>query len=239
MNCRVRAHTGFTHTGFTLVEMMVALVLLGLLAVIMSTGLFLAVRSWEAVELRQNTQDEVFTVQHALRRTLGNIRQETILDSNGARQVAVYGNERELIFVAPLKQLDDGEQLYWIRLAVEQQSVTDKEQLVIAYKQFIPTNELSPDTDSALNSANLSWGALSLLLQEEASSVVLYRGDLSHFRLDYLQAKPGAPPEWNAEWIEQSRLPLLMRIVFQQENAVWPALLIRPRVGAYEFKSIL
>jgi hypothetical protein len=138
-----------------------------------------------------------------------------------------------------LKQLDDGEQLYWIRLAVEQQPAADGEQLVIAYKNFIPTKELNPDTDSALNSANLSWDELSLLLQEEASSVVLFRGDLSHFRLEYLQAEQGDPPEWNAEWIEQPRLPALVRIIFQQEKLGWPALLVRPRVGAYEFKSVL
>ncbi len=57
--------------GFTLVEMLVALLLLSLLSVVVGSGLYLGIRSWEGMDRHQQQESDAFLVQQALRRLMG------------------------------------------------------------------------------------------------------------------------------------------------------------------------
>lgn len=221
--------------GFTLVEMMIALVLLGLLSAVISTGFFLAIKSWEAVEHHQGVQNELVTVQKALRSTLSNMRAEFIRDIDGVRQIALFGDEQELIFLTPLKQIKRGGDLFWVRLATELNESQDQHQLIASYMPYVPLIDNTPNRKVSLSSGNLDWAELRQQLIDEASRVSIYRGDLTAFRFSYQDTSNKRIPEWESEWLEKENLPTLMRIQFGERSEVWPDLMIRPRVFSYDF----
>ena len=105
--------------GFTLVELLVALTLVGLISLVLFGGLRFGTRAWEAGTSRGEESRRVAIVQSLLRRQLS----QAVLPARRSREVdapqAFDGAAESIQFVAPLSAHVGFGGLYRFELAVE------------------------------------------------------------------------------------------------------------------------
>jgi general secretion pathway protein J len=211
------------NSGFTLVELLVALTLASLVAMLAYGGLHIALRSWHAAELRQQQMELRYLTQSLLRRLLESPQAVSLRDDQGLQQMAFYGDEQQLIFTARLPALDDSEQLYWVQLSQEKQ-LTEQGlswQLQMRYMPY-------------LESEALNWSLLSDTLGSTGESEVLVAAMPQAWRFGYLERDPNGALDWQSQWQRQPTLPVLLRLTpppRQRRDAA--ELLVVPRSMAY------
>lgn len=212
--------------GFTLLELLIAMVLASLLAILTYTGLQLGLHSWEASDRRQQESESQYLTQALLRRLLESILQVVLRDSEGVLQMAYRGQSDGVIFVARLPQIDSSQQQYWVQLA--QAEVTDDSgqptwQLVLRYLPF----------DSY---ETLEWP----LLSERVSALGRQQIVIDHLaeplQFEYLEQRSGGEAIWQPEWQQQEQLPALLRISSKQDGGLH--LTVGPRELAYGIKTV-
>lgn len=222
--------------GFTLIEMLVALVISSLLAVVLFSGLNIAVRSSESINRLQQESGRAFTIQHSLRRIISAAQDQRIRDVNGVLQSAFRGSEREMIFVAPLRQLSDANRIFWLKLNIETDEFGNN-QLVLKRRVFNPTD--SDELPEALHSNQLDWEELNMELDLNGSTEMLYDSPGPEFSFEYQAVDNAKNVEWVNEWFEERELPVMIRINFDADNKRdWPELIVAPKDNAYAIKAI-
>jgi general secretion pathway protein J len=208
--------------GFTLVELLVALTLASLVAMLAYGGLHVALRSWQAAELRQQEMELRYLSQALLRRLLESPQTFSVRDDEGVQQVAFFGEEQQVIFAAHLPALDDSERLYWVQL-VQDKQLTDKGlawQLELRYMPFLETEELN-------------WSLLAETLASSGEREVLIEGLPRAWRFAYLEQRPDGELDWHAQWQQRHGLPVLLRLTPPRRQRDAAELLVAPRDMAY------
>lgn len=220
MNRQARAR------GFTLLELLIAMVLASLLAVLTYAGLQLGLRSWEVSDRRLQALEAQYLTQALLRRLLESPRQRALRDTEGVLQMGYWGQPDGVIFIARLPQIDRSQQLYWVQLAqpeVEGSLNPRTWQLVFRYLPF-----------DAFGSVD--WPLLSELLRTAGRQEILI-GELAEpLQFEYLEQLSGREASWLSEWQLHEQLPALLRISSKQEGGV--QLTVGPRELAYGIKTV-
>lgn len=214
--------------GFTLVELLVALTLAGLVAMLAYGGLHVALRSWNSAELRQQEMERSYLTQSLLRRLLESPQNVSLRDDEDVQQVAFFGDEQQVIFVAYLPALDDSEQLYWVQLRQDRQ-ITAKGlawQLELRYLPFVEMEEFN-------------WSLLIDALASDGGRKVLVEGLPRAWRFAYLERRDDGELDWQSQWQQQAGLPVLLRLTPPRwRKSEVAELLVAPRDMAYAiFKS--
>ncbi|MGQ7960124.1 prepilin-type N-terminal cleavage/methylation domain-containing protein [Pseudomonas sp. SP16.1] len=209
--------------GFTLVELLVALTLASLVAMLAYGGLHVALRSWSGTELRQQEMERSYLTQSLLRRLLESPQDFSVRDDEGVQQVAFFGDEQQVVFVAHLPALDDSKQLYWVQLLQDKQ-ITPKGlawQLELRYMPFVEMEELN-------------WSLLIEALASEGGRKLLVEGLPRAWRFAYLERRDDGEPDWQSQWQQQPGLPVLLRLTPPRRSESGLAeLLVAPRDMAY------
>lgn len=216
--------------GFTLVELVIALALIGLISLLLFAGLRLGTRAWEGVETMAERIAEPRVAVDFLARALTQARPAQIMFD--AEQVLIFsGDEETLEFVAPLSEHVGTPGLYILRLSLER---GERLQLVLTrwllhpdvlegfggipeWEPFDGGTSLTADTGPL--DEDLAAGAFgtTLLLDEVAEFEISYFGDG-----DGLQES-----EWQSEWLDEYRMPQAVRVQLATEEQAWPDMLIR------------
>ena len=144
----MKTNSGRT-AGFTLIEMVIALVLASLLSVVVVSGLHLSIRSWETVSNNVYETNDHYVSMHALRRILSSARAERVRDENGIQITAFHGTSDTVLFVAPFDQLGEGENLYWVMLKQREYEGGDRA-LVLRLIPFGDTTYLDDEEAGSL-----------------------------------------------------------------------------------------
>ena len=92
----------FRHKGFTLLELIVALSLMGLLLVILYGGLRLGIRGWDTGEQRATQLSDIQLAQDFIRRQLKQSVPVFRNDEEQGQVILFQGDEQHLTFVAPM-----------------------------------------------------------------------------------------------------------------------------------------
>lgn len=208
--------------GFTLLEMLVAITVFGLLVSMVYGMLRLGSRGWEAGGERIEQADAMRVGWTFLHRALSNARDVKSLqeDSEGLH---FRGGEDSLEFVADMPAYLGTGGLHVVSLAVEDADLRPGEE--------------GPDRRLALHRIPLldydQEG-----FEEKLQSAVLV-DQLESLQIDYFGAlqdddararDEGA--EWHREWIESATLPVLVRIRVQPYGRdPWPILIAHPQLG--------
>lgn len=220
MNRQARAR------GFTLLELLIAMVLASLLAVLTYAGLQLGLRSWEVSDRRLQAQEAQYLTQALLRRLLESPLQKALRDPEGVLQMGYWGQPDSVIFIARLPQVDRGQQLYWVQLAqpeVEGRLNPRTWQLVFRYLPF-----------DAFGSVD--WPLLNEQLRTAGRQEILI-GELAEpLKFEYLEQLSGHEASWLSEWQQHEQLPALLRISSKQKGGV--QLTVGPRELAYGIKAV-
>lgn len=193
--------------GFTLLELLVAMTLLGLLALLLSGGLGFGTRAWERGEAAAASAEELRLVQGFLRRTIGEAYPHYVTEDGGGR-VDFEGQARELRFLAPLPAALGPGARSRIKLRLEERE--GELQLVAALRP-----ELAPEGVPAVEE---------VLLRRVRSLDFAYFGS----------QRPDSAPRWNDEWREQVEMPKLVRVrvAFADGRREWPELVVAPAIAA-------
>lgn len=194
--------------GFTLLEIMVAMVILTLIITSSFGVLRLGERSWEASTAITGSTETLRTAAQVLRRILG---QSLPLSwtSDTETYIAFNGTPYELRFIAPAPHHLTDASLFEYRLAAQTQG--DTVSLILYYRLY--------DPGSGGFTRDISGASKTLLADGLRSAEFSYYGS------------PAAddPPAWHTQWDSgNDRLPRLVRAQFVPGDGLerWPALLL-------------
>lgn len=212
-----RARSG-TNRGFTLLETLVALTLLGLVLMMLYGALFAGARSARAGDTQARENDDKRLALSFIRRVTGEAVPMLEVDVQGER-LLFRGDGTSLQFVSRLPAHHAGSGLYFLKL-----EVTDDE-LRLSYTPLAGEKDLFGED-----------------IFVEADTVGLLEGmeaiDLDYFGRDTLDAEPA----WHDEWDDETLLLLPELIRFKVITGVpgaWPPMVIAVRSQAVRGQAAL
>lgn len=227
----IRQHRGHSG-GFTLLELVIALTLIGTITVVLFSGLRLGGRLWERLDQEGERVAAIHSVQVLLRRTLGQA-QLTFRTVDQGVVPLFSGDSARLEFVAPLSSHVGSPGLYLLRLQAE----GDDEHKRLTLTRWLLHPEVlggapgNPRWEPMDLESAAAGEAPSALESGEAESPVYGRtellGDLEAVEFSYFGQKPdGIEPEWHPDWVGVGTAPLLVRIRLGQAGRWWPEMLV-------------
>jgi general secretion pathway protein J len=198
--------------GFTLLELLIAITLLGLLLAALFGGLRLGARAWERSEERLDESARLQVVQNFLRERLAQAYPLTAEDPSGRMRLAFEGTGDALRFVS-LMPAYLGTGFAELVLAIDDRAgIKD---LVVQWRPF----ELLPQPDD-----------------EEEPQVKVLLADIEGLEIAYYGALArGEQVSWHEQWLEVMALPQLvrLRVAFPEgDRRFWPDLIVRPMTDA-------
>ncbi|MEJ2618957.1 MAG: prepilin-type N-terminal cleavage/methylation domain-containing protein [Candidatus Thiodiazotropha sp.] len=198
-----RADPNIACAGFTLLEMMIALLLLAVISTTSVSMLFLNVKGWERVA---ENSDEKLAKQLAVARVEQVIRNLIPLiwqQQNRVRQIAFSGDARHVQFIAPAPQQYRPGGLFEYRLAL-QDDLEQGTHLLLYYLPYQPNNH-------------------QFLLPEEGRKRILLSG-LENIEFSFFGRLPNrTEPEWTDLWQQlNGNYPELVKITLTEEGMSMP-----------------
>ncbi len=197
--------------GFTLLELLVAITLFGLIAVMLLAGLRFGTRAWEAGVASADRAAEIHLAQSFLRRELSQARGAD--RRQGQEEPAFEGTREAVHFIAPLPDHVGVSGLY--RLSVYVAGEPGEKRLVTSWRMM--------RTDAEAEATEAEAGETVLLDRiEDAEFSYLGRED------------EDAPSHWQDSWQDEEGLPALVRIRIEfgeDDRRTWPDLVVAPRIA--------
>jgi len=197
--------------GFTLLEAMVAMILLGLMMAVMTGSIRFAGQSRDAVTTRVDSLDNMRIAQDFMRQTITQAHPKRWLKVVG-RPFVFRGERDEMFMAAPLTARVGVGGLFLVKFSLADGDRDKGKKLVMARQFPDPDTQEMPDfagADTTVLAENLSEVEFAYLGREDDNS----------------------DPTWSDDWKEPARMPEAVRIRMKQLNGVqWPEMVIPLRV---------
>lgn len=217
--------------GFTLVELLIALSMVSMIAVLLFAGLRVGTRTWDLVDTSADRVSAVRLAHGFMLRTLSQLRPTTLV-YNG-EQIPVFAGDAEGVeYAAPLSEHVGAPGLYVLRLQV---GGTGSQRALILTRWLIHPEVLEGKLDGTPKWEPLKEDTLMTLgdvaLDRDAAAGAFGRSLLlegvKEITIDYYGVLAGeTDPEWHKEWLGQPVLPALIRIHLTTVDQTWPDLIV-------------
>jgi general secretion pathway protein J len=198
--------------GFTLLELLVAIMILTVIMTASFGSVRIATRSWEAGQSRANTNEEMRAVSGFLRRRFAQMSSFVWVDGDEER-IAFIGEQRHIRFIAPAPEYSVGPGFFVYAITAETED--GAERLVLSYAPFDPgTGDFSEPYN----------GRRTILTGNLANASFEYYGT----------AMADDEPFWQQAWRRDAELfPAVIRIRMTTEGSAtgWPDLVLTLRVN--------
>lgn len=195
------------HSGFTLIEMLVALVLLAAMMALLYSGVSFALRSWDAGDANGRRVADRRIGENFLRRELEQLFPMRFKDPMTLK-FAFAGEPNQLKFVSSRPAGVGGGGLSLVGLDVEAGDTPRSRNLVM--------RRAMPD-DAAKDFSPLDSAKPTVLLEDVDSVTFTYFGSENDF----------TDPQWYDSWGFEGRIPLLIRISMRSsDGAPLPAMMV-------------
>jgi len=197
--------------GFTLLEVLVAMVLLGLMMAVMTGSIRFAGQSRDVATTRIDSLDNMRIAQDFLRQTLAQAHPKRWTKVVG-RPYIFRGDREELFMAAPLTARVGVGGLFLLKFSLVEEGRDKGKKLVMA--RMFPTPDMQEMPDFA-----------------DADTTVLAE-DLSEIEFGYLgRDDENTDPTWVEDWREPARMPEAVRVrVKPRVGNAWPELVVPLRV---------
>lgn len=196
--------------GFTLLELLIAITLLGLIMASLFGGLRLAARSWDAGEARVDRATHLRAVTRFLKNELNSIYPMRWKKAT-TPALAFVGEKDSIQFIG---QLPDHFGVGGLRLISFSMESKDKTQTLIMKSAPRHTDDVD---FSSLEAAEKTT------LMEDVEVM-----EISYFGAETLEAEP----KWYPRWQDPQRLPALIKVSLKpRASANWPELVIAPMIS--------
>ena len=193
-------------SGFTLLEVLIALVLFSFILIMLYTSLYSTGRSWRVSDIQARDTDDKRLVLSFLRKQIEQAI-PIIRIGETENRVVFQGDDSSLLYVSNLPAHHAGSGVHLLRLGMEQ------DELALKYLPLTRGN--------AMFEEDIFTDAEEISLVKNVKAI-----DLDYFGRD----GPDTEPYWRDEWDNKERLPELIRFqVVTDEQDQWPELLIAPR----------
>ena len=178
--------------GMTLVEMLIALVLLGLVFALGFEALYVGSRSLQATTRAADSNSEWRQSARMLGRFLRQSQAIKVLHENDVHKMLFTGGRDHLMWAAPLT--GQGAGIY--ELSLEQEG----DELLLSYAPL-----RAADHDDKL--------------QPDAATKLRLMSPIRGLQLSYYGAeRPDERPRWHRQWIDKAALPQLVRLSVKRER---------------------
>jgi len=196
------------HAGFTLIEMVVAMALLGTMMLLMYSGLTFGLRGWDAADVSGRRTADRRIAENFLRREISETFPMRFKDPM-VLKLAFEGKEDSLRFASSRPAGISAAGLSLVGLAVENDNVKRTRSLVM--RRAMPDDEAKDFTPL-----------------ERADRTVLFEG-LDRVQFEYFGAENDfTDPEWTQEWEHVGRVPQLIRIRMRAADGTdFPEMVVR------------
>lgn len=196
-------------SGFTLVEVLIALGLFGLILAILAGALNISLKGAQGIEAASGRMNEIRSTQTLLRRHLEAARPDIWTEDERSR-IAFDGQAGGLSFIALLPPWGVEGGPYRVHFALDGDSLVMTRRI---------DSGIAPGFD----------------FSRDAQDVVLLQG-VRALRFSYFGVKEGGQnPQWTQVWQGGTTLPRLIRVeadLAGASRASWPDLTIAPVIGA-------
>ncbi len=204
-------HTGLHGTdpgaaGFTLLEVLIATSILGIMMVLLFGSMRICIRSWEAGETHMQKVSQMTVIQNFFRTHLRSalaLPDKKQQPDDQEQEYFFQGEEHKIQFVAllPVSAGRSGPHLFKVEWDDGSESI-----LRVALQPFLP----------------------SLDAQEADIDDVTILEDIKNFQLAYWGAKEaGDEPEWHNEWLDIPDLPQMVKVEIELEDEkAWPTIVV-------------
>jgi general secretion pathway protein J len=200
-----RRHSTAESAGFTLLELLISVALLGLLTVVLFGGLRFGARAWEAAESSADGADKILSAQAFIADEVSAAYPMFVRVSPEDAYVEFDGSPRSVTFLAPAKSPRGA--LEWVTIGTEEMNGARALAVWTAL-------ELRPGSPPRL-------------------SVVLLKG-LKSFEIEYFGTDtPQDRPSWRRSWKGELTLPTLIRMhaTFANSRVIWPDLVVATHIS--------
>ena len=216
--------------GFTLVELLIALAMLGLVTLLLFSGLRLGSRSWESVERVAGQSDALRFAHGFLIRALSQIRAVEATTDVGS-QLAFAGAAERLEFVAPLSDYLGLPGLYVLRLALESRGAGRALVLTrwLLHPEILAGGDGVPAWEPLTSEGSRSFADLPVEMDAAGGAFgrTLLLEAVDDFAVAYFGLADGdEEPVWHSDWFGQATLPTLVRIRLTTATQTWPELVV-------------
>jgi general secretion pathway protein J len=208
--------------GYTLIELMVALAILSLVFLLLTSGFQLGSKFSLVREERVTDSADVISVQELLRRLLSQARPITVNNDDAQKRdgILFVGNDNSMRFVAPLPRHLGVGGLYEVAIYLtdDEHSGRPGKRLMMSWRLFQGTRSSSPTLKR---------------------QTVLLSG-VKEIRCSYFGFHIKKPRAWYNDWEGLWLLPEVVRIrlSFSQNDLIWPELIVAPAVNSLEAKKV-
>ncbi len=226
---RSTTHPSATHptsvAGFTLLELLVALTVLGVLTALLSSGLNFGARVWERQRDQLGQQSEMQATQEVVRRLLTRAWPLGGSLTGSSQQAALLGSDSSVQFFGPPPAQSLAGGIYTYKIDV-QPGPQGRNRLVLIWRRRSAdgTNRPEAPTNAPPDEAQrLKIGKEVVLIDG------IVRAQFSFFG----QGEDGEAGRWRDRWRDAEKMPALVRleVTFPQgDDRSWPPLVVAPRV---------
>jgi general secretion pathway protein J len=213
--------------GFTLLELLVAMTVLGVLTGLLATGLSFGTRIWERQQKQLAQWADLQMVQDVIRRTLGEawpLNVPNVPSATGTEGIAFVGTDTSIDFLGPppAQSLVGGVYQYGLLSRAGPGGVS----LVLTWRLRSPvgTQENGKRRNSPRARQNETAEGKEVVLVDR-----LANAEFSYFGAGEEEVKP----RWRTRWQDASKLPLLVRVQVTfppGDQRRWPELVVAPAI---------
>lgn len=210
--------------GFTLLELLVAMTVLGVLTGLLATGLSFGARTWEREQNKLDEWAELQAVQDVIRRTLGEAWPLSTPTATSTQGAGFIGNSTSIDFFGPppAQSLAGGVYRYGLLSRAGPEGVS----LVLTWRLRSP--------DGSQRTAKRGQAVLRKRQDSGEDKETILVDRLANVEFSYFGgAGDDSKPRWHNRWQDAAKLPLLVRMHVEfpaGDRRKWPDLVVAPAI---------
>jgi general secretion pathway protein J len=197
------------------VELLIAMTLVGMILVILFSGLRLSMRSWEAAEKRIESVEKLRVIDGLFRRQIRELKLLFYDDPERGSRLTFSGTSSGMQFVAPLLTRLGLGGLYWITFEVVKEG--GEARLMMSWRPYRPNEQEE--------------------VEQTEREVLLKAVEEVAFSYFDGETAGGEPAGWRDHWENPQQPPQLVRLRVRTKGSKWPQLIARIRVDPRDSSS--